>query len=717
MSGILCNMAYSQDGGPNFQPASFQSNTWLQASQAVPPSPQAASLGRFGNLSVNYYSGSPGIDVPVYSLAGKYVQMPVALSYDANAVQVVKLPSWTGMGWTLQAGGVITKNVLGNPDIASNYFQWNWPPSPAAGFDAALLNGSSSNLIVEYEFMEQVLAGNIETQPDVYSFSLPGYSGSFVINRSGQVIFRDYTDWRITVHWNNIPFPADPAAGWAAGNLYDITGFTLTDPAGNVYEFGQSAGEDQSLHAHREYTSFYTEIITPSPSGPNQTQFRYNSSWYLRKIISAGGAEIIELENALVHQVPGVPANVNPFSNQFNASSDDAVVFPSETTPDVCCPGIYSASAGNGLGAGGNQSIYNRRYLKSATLSVGGEPAERLFFHAGPVPVPPDIYQYGPRSSDIRLDSVTVQRRWKGSWENALGFRFGYDLSTGRLTLKSMRESSPDGAVQKPAWQFDYNPGELPSTTSEAVDYWGYYNGQHSNTTLVPRITLGANNFNPGGANRKAYFQSTGILKSIQYPTGGRTELEYEGHTIPEELPNSDLGTNIGGYRIRYITDYTETGAQGQSRTFQYKMPDGASSGLLLQQMKAYELTYHTNFENPDIGCLNSTTLGSVDPCVCRQYSCSSITIFASGVGPYSFVQGNHIGYSRVEEIIGEPQEAFNIGKNVYWFENSPVGNELWDVSNGKLKKMEIWDKSRKIKETAYTPSLLLAALTPVALK
>lgn len=79
--------------------------------------------------------------------------MPVALSYDANAVQVAKLPSWAGMGWTLQAGGVITKNVLGNPDIASNYFQWNWPPSPAAGFDPSLLNGSTPDLIREYEFM------------------------------------------------------------------------------------------------------------------------------------------------------------------------------------------------------------------------------------------------------------------------------------------------------------------------------------------------------------------------------------------------------------------------------------------------------------------------------------------------------------------------------------------------------------------------------------
>jgi len=71
MSGMLWNMANAQDEGPNFQPASFQSNTSLQASQAVPPSPQAASLGRFGNVSVNYYSGSPGIEVPVYSLSGQ----------------------------------------------------------------------------------------------------------------------------------------------------------------------------------------------------------------------------------------------------------------------------------------------------------------------------------------------------------------------------------------------------------------------------------------------------------------------------------------------------------------------------------------------------------------------------------------------------------------------------------------------------------------------
>jgi len=33
----------------------FQPNTWIKANQVIPPSPQAASLGRYGNIPVNYY--------------------------------------------------------------------------------------------------------------------------------------------------------------------------------------------------------------------------------------------------------------------------------------------------------------------------------------------------------------------------------------------------------------------------------------------------------------------------------------------------------------------------------------------------------------------------------------------------------------------------------------------------------------------------------------
>jgi hypothetical protein len=147
---LLCffsvpNTVTAQDEGP--QPVNFQPNTWIQAGQIIPPSPQAASLGRYGNIPVNYYTGSPNIEIPLYTISGKYLNMPISLTYDANATQVGTLPSWTGLGWTLQTGGVITRTVIGNPDMDWNYYQWDWGPLANIFGGQNLLAGSNSDLI------------------------------------------------------------------------------------------------------------------------------------------------------------------------------------------------------------------------------------------------------------------------------------------------------------------------------------------------------------------------------------------------------------------------------------------------------------------------------------------------------------------------------------------------------------------------------------------
>ncbi len=80
----------------------------------------------------------------------------------------------------------------------------------------------------------------------------------------------------------------------------------------------------------------------------------------------------------------------------------------------------------------------------------------------------------------------------------------------------------------------------MPRNT-RSIDRWGFYNGRE-NHTLVPTVTTDAtvNNFPrisesvtltiPGGdrtPNEEA--MQTGILSSVTYPTGGRTEFSLRG--------------------------------------------------------------------------------------------------------------------------------------------------------------------------------------------
>jgi YD repeat-containing protein len=85
-------------------------------------------------------------------------------------------------------------------------------------------------------------------------------------------------------------------------------------------------------------------------------------------------------------------------------------------------------------------------------------------------------------------------------------------------------------------WSFQYNPQNLPARLSFAQDYWGYYNGQTSNSSLLPQIfptqalyssfsppIYSVGNRNPDSASMQAE-----MLTQITYPTGGTTTFNYQ---------------------------------------------------------------------------------------------------------------------------------------------------------------------------------------------
>jgi len=80
------------------------------------PTPIASSLGTYGNIGMAYYTGRPDISIPLYNLKVRGFSMPITLSYDASGVMPNSLPTWVGQNWTLNVGGVITRNRCWNFD-------------------------------------------------------------------------------------------------------------------------------------------------------------------------------------------------------------------------------------------------------------------------------------------------------------------------------------------------------------------------------------------------------------------------------------------------------------------------------------------------------------------------------------------------------------------------------------------------------------------------
>lgn len=105
-----------------------------------------------------------------------------------------------------------------------------------------------------------------------------------------------------------------------------------------------------------------------------------------------------------------------------------------------------------------------------------------------------------------------------------------------RLRLDTIKLKDASGS-EISRYSFSYNSTELPVKNACSQDWWGYYNGFYTNTTLVPtsQHPLGGGNFETmGDADRSAVesYMKAGILEKITYPTGGHTVFETESHKM-----------------------------------------------------------------------------------------------------------------------------------------------------------------------------------------
>lgn len=113
-------------------------------SDVLPPSPNAASLGKYGGLDLSLATGTANINISVYEYASSNLKVPVSLSYSSNGFKVDELAGRVGTNWSLNAGGVITRTVYGGAD---EFAQRLATPADFPARSAALL-----------EFMEALFA-------------------------------------------------------------------------------------------------------------------------------------------------------------------------------------------------------------------------------------------------------------------------------------------------------------------------------------------------------------------------------------------------------------------------------------------------------------------------------------------------------------------------------------------------------------------------------
>ena len=87
--------------------------------QYLPKSPSAYSFSKYIDYPMSLYTGVPDISVPLYEIQAVGLSIPVTLSYHASGITVSQEATAVGLGWSLNAGGMISRTVKGGDECRS----------------------------------------------------------------------------------------------------------------------------------------------------------------------------------------------------------------------------------------------------------------------------------------------------------------------------------------------------------------------------------------------------------------------------------------------------------------------------------------------------------------------------------------------------------------------------------------------------------------------
>ncbi|MNS35241.1 hypothetical protein D3C72_673920 [compost metagenome] len=448
-----------------------------QLPKIIPPSPEATSLGKYGDWPVSYYTGTPNINIPLYEIKTGQLSLPITLSYHASGVKVEEVPSWVGAAWTLNAGGCITRTVVGLADEKTNGYMSIEPKGKN------LPNSFNVNNDNDYTFLTKVADNIIDSEPDLFFFNFAGNSGKFFMDENGVFCAMPYTGFKVIKH----PLFIQPEGYSSYWEIVDNKGIT--------YLFGLNSSAIETTETHSN-----------NPSSNRDPEI---SSWYLSRIISSDKKDTINFEylaKAESYHPKAQQSYMAPYTN------------PTNLTQSLLSYGYgFNFNALNGIKISNDDIIIQ-----------GNSQLNKIKWSSGEV-----IFSALTLRNDITgkvLDRIEV---YNSRGTKVKHYDFSYTNNTKRLFLEKISEKSTLTADLL-THKFEYIDG-LPDRYSDAQDHWGYYNGA-SNNNLIPfddlLLTFFTTSLGIPDANRKPneLFMKSGMLKRIIYPSGGYTDFEFEAH-------------------------------------------------------------------------------------------------------------------------------------------------------------------------------------------
>lgn len=157
-----------------------------------PAAPTSNNLMKFEEVPINYYTGIPDISIPLISIptTSSNVNVKIELKYHPLSAKAEDRASEVGLGWSLIAGGTITRTVKGGlADNLTASVRFSSPPKSVLGIyepenkinDCYLGNCQNYTTNQLNEFTYYGVSGKWDTEYDLYQYNFMGITGRFFV--------------------------------------------------------------------------------------------------------------------------------------------------------------------------------------------------------------------------------------------------------------------------------------------------------------------------------------------------------------------------------------------------------------------------------------------------------------------------------------------------------------------------------------------------------
>lgn len=507
--------------------------------QVIPASPTVASLMHFEEVPIDYYSGQPNIQFPIYGKAiGSNVTIPIALRYSTLGIRVDERSGWTGTGWALDGEAVISRTVRGIRDEArlidfvpggqhevgvyhNGYFDLDFS-NPSANINNQTIQNFLWNASGKGSGSQGTTGnGAYDKEPDLYQLSLFGTSARFVVVKSNNQL-------EVKMLSNDANLLVVPTYNPTS---FVISSFTVKDTNGVNYLFD------------------VTEINSTTSASSSELQNHNITSASFSSSQSISSWKVREIRNSLQELLA---------TYYYHPVSDEVFNLPVSTVEHHMHsrvnlqPGHGALEDSNytgnnpddnyGLSSYNNSIAEPRRTVSLSSVIIHSRKLSSIVFRdqssihfilkSGAHP------EYSNNSGNL-LEKIEIKDQNDSLFKY---YQFEYWNNTNnRVFLNSIKEYF-NGNPNHHTYNFSYDRKELlpgkpnvPSEHASKTDLWGYYKEPEAPYSPIvyhlPEKSADKDNV------------TVGVLKTISYPTGGNKTFEFESNTFSHmgSRPFSDL--------------------------------------------------------------------------------------------------------------------------------------------------------------------------------